>query len=116
MSLSRHVAYTGPEDPQEPPLTYRANVWGIPTLFVWHGGAIEVCPLGEAVNALDVWDYGRDRPGLSTEIEFRQVCRDWIRALDEHEWLAHYCRGLVKCSCRTCRRRRRVKRWSRRNR
>ena len=114
MSLARHCPYIGPEDPGPGPLTYRTNVWGIPTLFVTHGGAIEVCPLGEAVLTLDVWDYVKEQSTVQTEIEMRQACREWIRQVDEHDWLAHYCAGLVRCSCRTCRKRRRRQIWRKR--
>jgi hypothetical protein len=98
-------------------MTYRANVWGIPTLFVWHGGEyVEVCPLGEAVDVLHVWDHDYNRASIQTEIELRQVCRHWIRRVDQHDWLAGALRGLVECDCRRCRRKRRMEWWNRRTR
>lgn len=115
MSLARHEAYIGPEEPEEPPMTYRTKVWGVPTVFIYHGGSyVTVVALGEAVFALDAWEWEQDRPAILTEVELVSACREWMRGVDQHEWLSSYLSGLVPCRCRKCKHRRRTQRLRRR--
>lgn len=88
------------------PLTWRQDVYGVPTLFRYEGGSyVDVCPLGEPVHAINVWDHAKGRSTVRSRKELRAVCLEWMEDLDRRDWRHGYCWQLMPCDCPACRRR-----------
>lgn len=89
------------------PLTVRAKVYGVPTVFMWRGGAyVDIMPLGECVEVINVWNQEANRAAICSRADLRRVAMEWMGELDRHTWIHHYCAKLVPCDCRWCSRRR----------
>ena len=87
-----------------PEATYRRDVYDVATLFKWGGGPyVDVMPLGQAVEVINVWDHVTDRPTID-ETTLRAVCDEWVDELDRRDWRHGYCHHLVPCDCANCRR------------
>lgn len=82
----------------EIPLTIRRSVHGVPTVFVWHGGQyVDVRPLGQAVDVINVWHGDTDEPdGPRTLAYLRREVNQYVRRMPAREWLDEYCYAITR--------------------
>ena len=82
----------------------RRDVYGVPTLFLYEGGAyVQVKPLGQAVEVIDAWDYDADKSRVQSLQHLRSIIDLWARDLSRRDWRHSYCLGIVRCDCGICR-------------